>query len=241
MKKKLADGSFKMNCGHLLGYAFDEDGNIVINEDEAAIVRRICSDYAPGMNHHSMAIQLTAEGVLTKFKKNIWYEPTIRSILTNEKYMGDMRIQKIFRPDFLSKKRKNNGEVDLYYIRNYHQPIIDPRYFSMVQYLIKKNDQLMNTPSKRTKKPRSTHAFSGRIYCDDCGCTYVSKNLDHKAWPVKAWVCSMHSRSKDCPAIPIKGSVFLKALKGCLEMVFEHKGEQVLLCKEYHEKIKRTT
>ena len=49
---------------------------------------------------------------------------TVESILTNEKYKGDVRLQKTFTTDYLTKKMKvNEGEVPQYYVENSHPAV----------------------------------------------------------------------------------------------------------------------
>ena len=61
----------------------------------------------------------------------------MESILTNEKYKGDALLQKVYKPDFLSKKKKKNeGEVPEYYVKGNHEAIIPPAVFDNVQALM---------------------------------------------------------------------------------------------------------
>jgi len=69
-----------------------------------------------------------------------WYNRTIESILTNEKYKGSALFQKKFTVDFLAKKTKvNEGEVPQYFVEHSHPPIVDPEEFDMVQAYIREN------------------------------------------------------------------------------------------------------
>ena len=75
-----------------------------------------------------IARHLTAQGIPTPGGKKVWQAQVIESILTNEKYKGDARLQKKFTTDFLTKKqKKNEGEVPQYYVENSHPAIIEPR------------------------------------------------------------------------------------------------------------------
>ena len=102
--------------------------------EEAKIVRHIFDLFMSGMTAYTVAKQLTAEGIPTPAGKENWAASTVRSILTNEKYRGDARLQKRFTVDFLQKKMKENeGEVPQYYVENSHEAIVSPELFDQVQ------------------------------------------------------------------------------------------------------------
>ena len=66
-----------------------------------------------------------------------YYISTIKVILQNEVYVGDMIFQKTYCPDFLSKRRKNNGEEKKWYVKDNHDAIIPREQFDRVQNIIK--------------------------------------------------------------------------------------------------------
>ena len=68
---------------------------------------------------------LEADGILTGAGKTKWWTCTINKILRNEKYIGDVLLQKTYTTDFLNKTRvKNNGIVPQYYVEGNHEAII---------------------------------------------------------------------------------------------------------------------
>ncbi|WP_330655448.1 recombinase family protein [Alkaliphilus sp. B6464] len=107
-RKRFADGKVTVPFGKFLGYDKGEDGNLVINEKEAVVVKRIYGMFLQGMTPYGIAKQLTADGILTPGKKQKWSAGTVKSILANEKYKGDALLQKSYTVDFLSKKKKVN-------------------------------------------------------------------------------------------------------------------------------------
>ena len=133
-RKRFADGKVTVPFKRFLGYDRGEDGNLVINPEQAKVVKRIYGMFLKGMTPHGIAKTLTDEGVPTPAGKHQWGQTTIKSILSNEKYKGDALLQKTFCEDFLTKKmRTNQGEVPQYYVENNHEAIIDPETFEMVQ------------------------------------------------------------------------------------------------------------
>lgn len=167
-RKRFADGKVSVPFSRFLGYDRGPDGNLVVNEGEAVIVRRIYAMFLEGMTPYLIAKQLTSEGIPSPGGKPKWGDSVIRSILTNEKYKGDALLQKVFTTDFLTKKKKvNEGEVPQYYVEGNHPAIISPKVHEMVQLEME----------RRSKNGRhsGTHLFSGKIRCGHCGGWYGSK------------------------------------------------------------------
>src|SRR5699024_1627288 len=94
----------------------DDQGNLVIEPEEAKVIKRIFYSYLNGMSMKQIADSLKADGILTGGKTKNWQSSGVSKILKNEKYMGDALLQKTYTIDFLSKKRvKNNGIMPQYY------------------------------------------------------------------------------------------------------------------------------
>ena len=168
-RKRFADGKVTVPFKRFLGYDRGEDGNLVINEEQAETVRRIYGLFLQGRSPHAIAKLLTAEGIPSPGGKESWSSSTVKSILTNEKYKGDALLQKVYTVDFLTKQKKvNEGEVPQYYVENNHQAIISPSVFEEAQHQMAARHSGKNRAS-------STGVFSGRIKCADCGGWYGSK------------------------------------------------------------------
>lgn len=163
-RKKFADGRFSLTYSHFLGYDRGDGDTLVINEEEAKIVRLIYSDFFFGFSPGAIARRLTEQGIRTPGGKKQWSAATVRSILQNEKYRGSALLQKSFTPDFLTRRSvKNRGELPQYYIEKSHPAIIPPEQFDLVQKMIK------------DKKKRGGSLFTGKIRCGECGGTYGPK------------------------------------------------------------------
>ncbi len=168
-RKRFADGKVTVPFNRFLGYDRGEDGNLVINPEQAATVRRIYSMFLKGMTPFGIASRLTADNVRTPGGKDRWNAGSVRSILSNEKYRGDALLQKSYTVDFLTKKKKfNEGEIPQYYVKNNHQAIIAPDVFEMVQRELERRGKSRGSHS-------GVHLFSGRIQCGQCGNWYGSK------------------------------------------------------------------
>ena len=169
MRKRFADGKVTVPFGRFLGYDWGEDGNLVVNEEQAKIVREIYGLFLQGRSPYQIAKMLTEKGIPTPGGKKVWGKAVVESILTNEKYKGDALLQKVYTVDFLSKKKKvNEGEVPQYYVEGNHEAIIPPAVFDNVQVL-------MQSRGKGNGRNSCVSIFSSKIRCGDCGNWYSSK------------------------------------------------------------------
>lgn len=121
----------------LLGYDHDEDGNLVINEEEAKIVKLIFMMYLNGCTCQEIANTLTELGCMTKKGNTVWSPGSILQILQNERHCGDVLAHKTYTPNYLNhKSKKNMQNRPQYRKRNHHEAIISRDDFIAVQRLI---------------------------------------------------------------------------------------------------------
>ncbi len=180
-RKRFQDGKVYMPYGNFLGYDRGENGEPVINPEQAEIVRRIYRHYLEGMSIPQIAASLEADGLLTPRRKHKWSHTTIQSILTNEKYKGDALLQKSYTVDFLTKEVKpNHGEVPQYYVTDSHPAIIDPETWELTQ-----------AEFAARGNGRRERVFTGKVYCTHCGSAYGSKTW-HSTDKYRAiiWQCN---------------------------------------------------
>ena len=135
-------------CPRLLGYDKDRDDKYFIVEEEAQIVRLIYGYYIEGYSTPTIANALTRAGVPTITGQNtVWNSSSVLYILRNEKYCGDVAMQKTYIEDYLTHKAvKNTGKVQAYLLHNHHVPIIPKDEWEQVQEL------LANWKTRRKKK-----------------------------------------------------------------------------------------
>ncbi len=129
----------------LLGYDRQRDAAgqyikyapLVVNEKEAKIVRFIFSAYLGGWPMENIAVFLTDIGCQTKMGSTQWSKGSIRYILSNERYCGDILTWKTFTYDlFDHKHRKNYDDMEKWHLKNKHEAIISREEFEMVQVLL---------------------------------------------------------------------------------------------------------
>ena len=192
-RKRFADGKVTVPFKRFLGYDMGSDHNLVVNPEQAKLVKRIYGMFLLGKSPFQIANTLSDEGIPSPGGKPRWNASNIRSILTNEKYKGDALLQKTYTVDFLTKKKKvNEGEIPQYYVRNNHEPIIDPDTFDMVQTLMAERRPGSNRRS-------SVSIFSSRIKCGDCGGWYGPK-VWHSNDPYRKviWQCNHKFDGQKC-------------------------------------------
>ncbi len=192
-RKRFADGKVTVPFNRFLGYDRGEDGNLVVNPEQAKLVQRIYGMFLTGMSPFQIANTLTAEGILSPGGKDHWNASNIRSILTNEKYKGDALLQKTYTVDFLTKKKKaNEGEIPQYYVRDNHEAIIPPDTFEAVQ-------TLMASRTKGKNRRSSVSIFSSRVKCGCCGSWYGPKVWhSNDKYRRVIWQCNHKFEGKKC-------------------------------------------
>ena len=220
-RKRFADGKVTVPFNHFLGYKRGEDGNLVIDEEQAVIVKRIYREYLSGSTAVAIAKGLTNDGIETPGHKQKWHASTVRSILTNEKYKGEALLQKYYTPDFLTKKQKvNNGEIQQYYVENNHPAIIEPEIFEMVR--IEKDRRLM-----LNGKYSGTDILTSRIKCGECGGSYGAK-VWHSSSKYKKVIyqCNRKYAGKEkCTTPAIRADDVEERFVNVVNSLFENKDE----------------
>ena len=192
--------------GNMLGYRL-VDGNMIIIPEEAVIVKSIFSDYLSGMGKESIAKKYRNPDLGTPIIAKCG-PSTISRILRNEKYMGDMLLQKYYCPDFRVKKEKeNHGEVRQYYVQNSHEPIIDRETFEAVQAEIQRRK-----PLEADKRRSNDNLFTGILCCGICRCHFVRKRQSSRKYHSVIWVCNtyLHKGKGQCPSQKIPESILIK-------------------------------
>ena len=182
IRMKMEDGTY-YNIARPYGYRW-EDRNLVIVPEEAEIVREIYSMYLSGETNNAIA---------KKLKENVperkWGYNSIRYILTNERYVGDILWQKTYTPDVLPlKQKKNRGELAKYVCYDTHQGIIERETFESVQRLMKQRKSANDSCSQREKS-----VYYKKVKCGNCGWAYKA----HKIKNDTEWTCGKSGRTAE--------------------------------------------
>ena len=121
----------------LLGYDRDDEGNLIINEEEAKIVRLIFFMYLYGYSSQEIADVLTKLRCKTKKGNIVWNSGSIMQILQNERHCGDVVARKTYTPNYLDhKSKKNKRNRNQYIMKDHHESIVSRDDFIAVQRMI---------------------------------------------------------------------------------------------------------
>jgi len=177
IRRRFEQGKLQINHVKFLGYDKDEDGNLIINEKQAKIVRRIYTEFLNGKGANRIAKDLELNGVPNWQGKPKWYEGSIRKMLSNEKYKGEALLQKTYTVDFLSKKRADNtGQVPQYLVEDSHPAIIDKEMWQAVQLeMERRRAYVLEHGIQKLEYATTTNPFAGRVICGCCGKIYGRK------------------------------------------------------------------
>lgn len=198
IRKKFRDGKLHLNANRFMGYDKDADGHLVINPEQAKIVKRIFDEFMGGMNPDVIARRLNEEGVPGCMGEPKWHTSTIQGMLRNEKYMGDSLLQKTYTEDFLTKKTvKNCGALPQVLVKGDHEAIVDAEMWDAVQLELKRRSEYMQRLQIRTMG-RSTdeQPFSCRVICGTCGKLFWRRTFQRLNRPLKVWQCGQRYREK---------------------------------------------
>ena len=137
-QRSMEAGKFSLAWSSFLGYKKGPDGLPEIVEEEAETVRKIYQMYLDGDSFKTIAEELTRQRVKTPMDKDVWSASTIRSILTNEKYIGDAIFGKTY-SDSNFKRHINHGEREMYYVKNHHDAIVSREVFEAANRILENN------------------------------------------------------------------------------------------------------
>lgn len=188
----------------LAPYGYDiVDRKLVVNEEEAKIVRRIYAEYISGKNTKEIAEDLNRDGVKRKYPGGEWKLISVRNILSNERYIGDQLCYKRYHTDtFPIVEKRNKGEHDSLYIEDKHEAIITRETFEIVRQL--REGRMPVCLSQN----RGTAFLSGKIYCSDCGAVNRMVNVNG----IRYWGCRTHLEdATKCPAKKVSESEIQRA------------------------------
>ena len=164
IRYRMAEGHGNLSYNRFLGYT-KKDGKLVVVPEEAKVVRQIYREYLEGFGTKTIACHLNAAGVKTPAGGDVWYPSTIGSMLRNEKYAGDLLLQKYYTEDFLTHKAvKNDGKLPQYYVEDDHAPVVPKAVFYQVQGEIMRRGK-----DKERCYLGGANALGGRIICGRCG------------------------------------------------------------------------
>ena len=180
VRHRYAQGIYHLP-GLLLGYQRSPVGEIQVYEAGARVVRFIYLLALAGKSSTDICRILMDYGIPSPGQGHRWEPHTIRSILKNEKYMGDAILQKEITVDFLTKTRKpNEGEAPQYYVENGHLGIVSKSVWQEVQA----------TWTDASRRNCTFSPIANKIICGDCGGRYGRKTWHSTTYQDAVWECN---------------------------------------------------
>ena len=186
-------GTLKIPCHWLYGYKKDADDKFCIIPEQAEVVRELYRRYLAGASLRGLKNWMEANQIKTVLGTEEWSIASIRGILTNEKYCGDVLLQKTFCADVISKKVvKNVGQLAQYYMPDHHEAIVSRETHQAVQAEMARRGAL-RSPSKQAVTGRSCYtskyALSDRLVCGECGTLYRRRTRNVNGNVYHEWRC----------------------------------------------------
>lgn len=237
-RKRFSDGKVSVGYKNFLGYEKGPDGRPKVVPAQAEVVRKIYRLFIEGLTPSAITKRLMDEGIKTPGGKDKWQISTVKSILTNEKYKGDALLQKSYTVDFLQKKiKKNNGEIQQYYVEGSHEAIIEPIEWDIVQAEMERRESLGANYTNRA-------LFSSKLKCECCGGLYGQKTWHSTdAYKMLIWQCN-NKFKKDkpkCTTPNLREAEIKKAFVDAYNKLISNKNNIIKDCKLMRDLVSDTT
>ena len=192
-KRAMEAGKVSIAYKNLYAYEKGADGKPAPIPEQAEIVRELYTRYLAGASLRELKDWLEHGKQPTVAGGTAWSITAVKGILTNEKYCGDVLLQKTFSTDVISKKVvKNTGQLPKYLIQNHHAGIVTREQFQAVQAELARRSAL-RSDSKQAATGRSCYtskyALSDRLVCGECGKLYRRKTRNIKGNIYHEWRC----------------------------------------------------
>lgn len=192
IRQRMKTGTYAFRY-NILGYRKGADGEPEIIPEEAEIIRTIYRLYMEGNSLDQIKKYLEEQGYITKTGKKEWSKNHIKDILMNERYCGDMLLQKTFTENCITKKvKKNRGEMEKYLITNNHPAIIERDEFKSVQRELARRGNIRKTSDKALTeqgKYSGKFALTDLLICGECGSPYRRKTWSRNGVKRIVWRC----------------------------------------------------
>lgn len=213
------------------GYRLDENKRLVIDPEQAEVIMFIYNTFLQGYTVGQICAMLNAREIPAP-RGGVWYDSTVDGILNNEKYIGDLRLEKTVSTDLKTRRRVPNINGQQFYVTNNHEGILAERMFKRVQAEIEYRQNLRGYSGSGKSAYTTKYPFSNKLFCGRCGSKYrrhsydlkrKDENGNPKIEKVYTWVCINHKLNKKtaCPQTQVKESSLEKAFIAALNTIIE--------------------
>lgn len=190
-RQAMREGKVTLQYSNLYAYQKGQDGRPESIQEQAEVVWEMYRRYLAGASLRMLKEWLEANEIRTVDGKSGWTPSAICGILMNEKYCGDVLLQKTFISDCINRKVvRNTGQLPMYLIQNHHEAIVDRATYDAVQAEMARRNA-GRSPSKKSLTDRSSYtskyALSERLVCRECGtlyrrCTWAKNGRKRIVW-----------------------------------------------------------
>ena len=193
-RQAMREGKAHIQYNRLYAYEKGADGNPKIIPEQAEVVQSIYDQYLTGASLRMIKERLESEQIPNGAGNIHWTLSSIRNILTNEKYCGDVLLQKTYVSDCISRKViRNTGQLPMYLVQNHHEGIVDRKTFDAVQTEMARRNA-GKSPSKKNAitgmtSYASKYALSERLVCGECGTLYRRCTWSRQGKKRVVWRC----------------------------------------------------
>lgn len=245
LQYRYQQGKVQINHNRFLGYTKDTDGNLVIDPEQAEVVKRIYREYLEGFSMDKIAAGLERDGILTGAGGTRWHTSTINKILRNEKYIGDALLQKTYTTDFLNKTRvKNNGLMPQYYVEGNHEAIIPKEIYMRVQEELVRRRVVKTSANGKKRSYSCNHCFSQIVICGECGELFRRIHWNNRGCKSIVWRCisRLESTGLECHARTVNETVLENVVLSAInELLGDKPGYQEQLQQNIAEAIRSSS
>lgn len=245
LQYRYQQGKVQINHNRFLGYTKDTDGNLVVDPEQAEVVKRIYREYLEGFSMDKIAAGLEADGILTGAGGTRWHTSTINKILRNEKYIGDALLQKTYTTDFLNKTRvKNNGLMPQYYVEGNHEAIIPKEIYMRVQEELVRRRVVKTSANGKKRSYSCNHCFSQIVICGECGELFRRIHWNNRGCKSIVWRCisRLESTGLECHARTVNETVLENVVLSAInELLGDKPGYQEQLQQNIAEAIRSSS
>ena len=234
-RQAMREGKAIMQYKKLYAFRKGDDGEPEIIPEQAEVVKDIYDQYLMGASLRMIKDKLEADGILNVSGGTEWTLSAIRSILSNEKYCGDVLLQKTYISDCISKKViKNTGQLPMYLVQNHHEGIVSRETYDAVQTEMARRNAA-KSPSKKNAPTgmasySSKYALSERLVCGECGTLYRRCTWSKKGKKRVVWRCvsRLDYGTKYCHQSPTMDEEALhRSILTAINSAMSHKNELI--------------
>lgn len=188
-RNRFKNGTFKISSPPY-GYDWNkEKGEMVLNPEQAKVVKYIFDQTLLGVGTGDIAKDLTGKGIPSK-KNGNWTATTVAGIVRNEKYTGACLFQKTYTDDHFN-RHFNHGERDQYYMEEHHEAIVTSEEYEAANAMLDRRRDEKGITAESSKYLKR-YPLSGKICCGECGGKMKRKTYSYKV----VLACATHINDK---------------------------------------------